>query len=292
MSSPILVCSVYGATPRNATWYRLQRKFLNHTTPQGYDMAVVLNDVPRSLFDPDVTIVDDRSRNHGHCEGMQRLLDYCRSTKHEQYLFLDSDCFPVWSNWASILCALTRKFAVEFAAAIRVENLDVHPHPCAFFASREGISAKGFGFEYRKGRDLLGNELMENQFSEIKSLPLVRSNVVSPHPVWASVYHHLFYHHGAGSRVARTRSTAAGYFDHYLDPDEHQRIEGELFQELQAEPEAFIGRLLGQESLALSHNGHSEGGVHAPRRTQVVPPTPANRGLRSLVANARSWLVR
>jgi hypothetical protein len=262
----LLIGSVYGTTPRNATWVHLQRTFFARTNRCDYDFAVVLNDVPAELFDKDVHVIAARDQNYGHESGMEHLLNYFRSVKYENYLILDSDCFPVTEGWLEVLLGLCTKFGKEVAAPVRFENLDRFAHPCAVF-----MTAKGLGqlppFAYQPTTDLLGNDLKENHFGPgLSFLPLLRSNVWSPHPVWGSVYHHLFYHHGAGSRVARSRSTACGYFDHYLTADRHQAAENELFAQLCADPVGYLDRLLGRTT---------------PEGARAVAPVPRPRGRRA-----------
>lgn len=240
----LLVTSVYGPTSRNTVWYRLQREYLNRHTGCEYDMAVVLNEAPPSLLDPDVHVIVHRPLNFGHIDGMQQLLQYCLSVDYEYYLILDSDCFPIWPRWLDVLTGLMQQFGKEFAAPIRFENFDVFPHPCAFLASHRGLHDGPLSFDHRPTTNLLGEKFEENQFNQIDALPLLRSNVWSPHPLWAAVYHHLFYHHGAGTRVARSRATTNGYLRHYLTDEQHPKIEKQLFRELRKNPDAYLNRLL------------------------------------------------
>lgn len=262
MTKPLLVGSVYGTTPRNPTWYHLQREFLTGTTRMEFDFAVVLNNVPQTLFDPDVTVVASRDKNYGHLEGMNLLLEYFRSTDHQYYLILDSDCFPVCDDWTEKLLGLLHRFGKSVAAPVRFENFDRFAHPCALFMTVEGLQ-KLPPFGYQQTTDLLDREITENHFANLSFLPLLRSNVYSPHPVWAAIYNHLFYHHGAGSRIARSRSTVSGYFDHYIPPESHQPTEQELYAQLCANPSEFIGRLLGMHGPAETPGVLN--GISAPR---------------------------
>jgi hypothetical protein len=255
----LLVASVYANTrqhtSRNGVWYGLQRRFLDRTTPGGCDFAVYLNGVSPKLFGQDVHIIRHHETNpaYGHIVGIQGVLEYFRSVDYEHYLILDSDCFPIWNGWYEVLCELLRRFDKQYAAPVRVENLDVFPHPSAFFMTAAGLR-DSLDFRRAPVSNLLhetfdevrmGHGVGESGFRELSFVPLLRSNVRSEHPVWSSIYHHLFYHHGAGSRLASTRSTGSGYFSHFVPDEVHKRKEEELFARLQSDPDGYVHHLLG-----------------------------------------------
>lgn len=77
-------------------------------------------------------------------------------------------------------------------------------------------------------------------------LPLLRTNVLNVHPVAAAIYHHLFYHHGAGSRHFAFRVlNRFAYYDHWYDVGNEQARKEELLDDLFHDPDRFIAPLMG-----------------------------------------------
>ncbi len=73
--------------------------------------------------------------------------------------------------------------------------------------------------------------------------PLMKTNHVSPHPVYGSVYGDLFYHHCAGSRGIGFR--AAGSYEHVIAKAEHRKIYDMITTKLLNNPRRFIDGLRG-----------------------------------------------
>jgi hypothetical protein len=246
MAKRLLVASVYAGSDRNAVWLSLQRRFLARTTAD-YDHAVFLNRADPALFRDCLLIGRDAGGAEGsqeHANALQQVLAYCRAHRYDDYLILDSDCFPA-CRWQERLTALMGQSPM--AAAVRVENFDLFPHPSAFFVRGFAIHEPFLDFAVAPHRNLLGEEVRDTgcAIPLDRCFPLLRSNVWNPHPIFAGVYGHLFYHHGAGSRAAETRGLLSGYYDHVLQPSARPAVEEALFRELVRRPEAFVGRLLG-----------------------------------------------
>ncbi|MGY6215095.1 hypothetical protein ACW73L_08040 [Methylolobus aquaticus] len=248
---PLVIATVFAPSPLNAEWYALQKKFIAACTEVAFDYWVVLNGVAPDGFDPsDIALVNEE--NIGHGEALMQLVELFRQRRnYENYLILDSDAFPVKPGWYRILDEQMNRLGKEVAAPVRAENLDVFPHPCAFFLRDRIVDDPRL--EFRKIgalRNLLGmnvNDVGCATASMSDALfPLMRSNVVNVHPVAAAVYHHLFYHHGCGSRDFHFRVTKRfPYCEHWYDvsrqPAHGRRLNGAIMRN----PERFIARLMG-----------------------------------------------
>jgi hypothetical protein len=190
-----------------------------------------------------------------------------REQRQRSYLLLDSDCFPVRPGWHAVLTAQMARFGKQLAAPVRTENLDLFPHPCAFFILEEAIDDPGL--ELRKvvsSKNLLGVEVTDAGCAVAaigdRLLPLLRSNVVNVHPVAAAIYSHLFYHHGAGSREFAFRATRRfDYYVHWPAELDRQEIGDRIFGELEADPHGFIAHLMGQRDTVLARLGRRLGRV-------------------------------
>ena len=200
-----VVTVYYGKSDVNSLWLRLQQEFLKHTT-KNYRFSVYLNDCDKSLF-TDIDILGiapndipkhNHSLNHLCClKKLIKLIDQNSDT----YLILDSDCFPIQQGWQSILLNAMDKSGHQVAAPIRVENLDLFPHPCAMFITNKGMKTLEMipSNQHYYSANLLGVERQEPTCNHL-AFPLLRSNQVNIHPIGAAIYHNIFYHHGAGSR--------------------------------------------------------------------------------------------
>ena len=253
---PLVVVSIFGPSERNLSWYRLQKDFLARTTDTGFDYHVILNGADPAGFDPDDVLVAN-PQNLGHGEALMQAVSFLRSRSHEAYLLLDSDCFPVSRGWYGILTAQMLRLGKTFAAPVRTENLDLFPHPCAVFLRPGALHDDRL--EFRRGtscRNMLGAEVKDTgaalHLMGDLLLPLLRTNVVNLHPVAAAVYSHLFYHHGAGSRTFEFRVLKKfDYHGHWWPADDEPALADRLFRDLLADPEEFLGRLMGRRTAFL-----------------------------------------
>ena len=256
----LLVGSVFTSGDKTAKWLELQMRFLERTT-QEFRHAVFLNGpVDRSLFrnseivgthHEDRTLaVDGEGQSGNHANGLFALLDYFRSHRAENYLILDSDCFPIYPGWLEVLLRKMQAapdFRPQIAAAVRTENLDVFPHPCVMLIRGDAIRERWLNLGVGRNRSLLQTPVEDNGCSIPleKCYPLLKSNVYSHHPMFATVYNHMFYHHACGSRDLMPRCVLQGYFDHYIPFEENVRVKNELFERLIADPEAYLAKLTG-----------------------------------------------
>jgi len=249
----LLVGSVFGPTERSRTWLRLQRQFLAKTT-DSYDHVVFVNGndlspyrgvkvIGRSEEDPTAL-----HRRHPHVAGLRALLAYFRRHRYKHYLILDSDCFPIAKGWLAHLQSTMKMTGHKIAAPLRTENLDIFPHPCAFYIRGSAVRDPSIDFHPRVKKNLMGIRSLDPGMAipRTKCFPLMRSNARNPHPIFAAIYHHLFYHHGCGSRRASGRAIKLGYLDHIVPRDAHARIEQQLYRRLVKNPDAFISWLTGR----------------------------------------------
>ena len=243
----ILVATVLAPGDRTAVWYALQRQFLSRTTDAPFDHGVYLNGVDPVRYGKTVVIGHSRT-NDGHAIALARLVDHFRAVKdrYTHFLVLDSDAWPVCPGWHKVLGGMMDRHGKQVAAPVRAENLEPYPHPCAVYCRAEAVDH--LRFEMAPFANAYGVEERDVQLTAPAReavLPLMRSNRVSPHPVFGGVYGHLFYHHGAGSREPVTRSMLAHAFDHYIPPARHAQIEARLYQELLRDPVRLMARLTG-----------------------------------------------
>lgn len=197
-----VVTVYFGNSPLNSLWLHLQQEFLRRTT-LNYRFSVYLNSCDQSLFEdvevlgiaPSTGLPPHPSANHLWClQELSKLVDRSKSL-----LVLDSDCFPIQEGWQFTLQDAMADRGFQAAAPIRVENLDLFPHPCAMFVTSQGM--RDFEFVPSNSDNLLGVRRQEPTCSTTV-FPLIRTNRINIHPIGAAVYYDMFYHHGAGSRPA------------------------------------------------------------------------------------------
>jgi len=246
---PLLVGSVFGPTVRNKVWLKLQQQFLKKTT-DSFDYVAYLNNADRDLFS-EVKVIgysttEWKGNLHPHANALNRILSYFRKHPYRYYLILDSDCFPVTRGWLNMLTSQMEVGGWKIAAPIRTENLDLFPHPCAFFINGEAIHDLAIDFKPKSIKNLLGWGAWDpgTAIPLEKCFPLLRSNVYNPHPLFAGIYHDLFYHHACGSRVPHSRLLRSGYLHYRIPQTAHARIEKDLYRGLIKNPSRFIKDLM------------------------------------------------
>ena len=169
--------------------------------------------------------------------------------EYSGYLLLDSDCFPTGTGWHEILDNQMERLDKSIAAPIRYENLDKFPHPCAVYMTNKGVNNPKVDFNYAKVENLLGDLIDEvgGMMPEVSDqvLPMLRTNRVNLHPVAAGIYHHLFYHHGAGSRGFDFRLLKMyEYYNHWIDNECQPDYGEQLMSALINDPDGFIDKLM------------------------------------------------
>ncbi|HMC89474.1 MAG TPA: hypothetical protein VKI17_07990 [Gemmataceae bacterium] len=248
----LLVASVFANSQRNETWLGLQRDFLQWST-SSFDHAVYLNHCPWSDSFRASIIIGRRSEkirtepakgSADHAIGLTAVFDYFKEHKdYSFYLILDSDCFPVRRNWLPALVQQMK--SCHFAAPMRSENFEDYPHPCALFLTKESLD-RAWTFAITPHSNRLGKKFVDLGCGLPTEgwFPLLRTNVYNPHPIFAAIYKHYFYHHGAGSRRPDFRNQS--YYDHIKD---HARVEAEIYGRLKTDPWKFVSELMGGDAL-------------------------------------------
>lgn len=179
------------------------------------------------------------SGQQAHIEGLNALIDYFKGTKDfEYFLLLDSDCFPICS-WTDKLINIIGKYGYNVAAPVRYENLDTFAHPCAFFFNRSALKSLRFGMNFFDGYLEKYREVSSN-ITEF--FPLIRTNKLNYHPVLFGIYWNIFYHHGAGSRDLRFRSTDIKY---HHQTCKVEAMEENVFRQLELNAKNIIDKFNG-----------------------------------------------
>ena len=252
--SSIMACTVAAPTGRNETWATLQSTFLDRTKFAKVSKYVVINGTEvKPWKDKGYEVLKSWVYNKGHYYGLKAIVDSFRETEFEWLLILDSDAWPVRDDWFAICDKLMNEKNKLGCAAIRCENFDTFPHPCVFLAHRKVID-KGIEFKLRTQLNLLGEPVSDlaTNYADFDTdfLPLIRTNRTNFHPLFGGIYGHLFYHHGAGSRVAdNTRVALSGMYDHIVDSRSHISIESAMFNSLKSNPIVYLNKLLQGQGL-------------------------------------------
>jgi hypothetical protein len=236
-TAKLLVCSVFGGGEFDKFWLDLQRQQLSRTVGD-FDHAVYLSHrAEREHFKPCIVVgnsaVGDKSE---HLDGLRALAAFCQQNSYSGYLVLDSDAFPIAPNWEETMQYYIHRFNRRYAAAVRTENLDAFPHPCVTY-TRDPHALR---FGYKPGINLLGQPITDITCLDGEFFPLLKTNRLTVHPVLATIYFDMFYHHGCGSRVFATRATNIGYYDQILERSADSQ---DLLMQLQADPSGFIANL-------------------------------------------------
>lgn len=240
-----LILSIHVKHPQSEYWRKLQPLFVNDTIGS-YDYRTIVNGDDPSLYPNPTLHIPERT---SHRRGIARALKIFEASSASHFLLLDSDCWPVRPDWQEVLNNLLGNKYL-YAAPIRTENFDLFPHPCAFYMKREFLKAANFDF--LKMANLLGHVVADVGMAMPQIInnkqawyPLLKTNFVAPHPVYASIYGDLFYHHCAGSRGSTFRADNYGFYDHIIERSEHRKIYRRLTAQLVARPRRFIEWLRG-----------------------------------------------
>jgi len=242
-----LIISIHA--PFQYNWQPIQLHFIKKSIGQ-YDYGIVLNGPNTSDYSD---IIYHFPEAASHRQGIAAAMDYFKSRKVEfdNFLLLDSDCFPVRPDWAGVLDRLLSNEYL-YAAPIRTENFDSFPHPSAVFMRREFLDMANFGFE--RSLNMLGVEVSDVGTAMPQVVgdrqawyPLVKTNQLAPHPVYGSIYGDLFYHHCAGSRGPGFRANGQRSYDHVIDRRFHRKIYKYLTKCLFEAPDRLVAELRGTE---------------------------------------------
>src|SRR6185312_14313956 len=179
-----------------------------------------------------------RGGNGEHLEGLHKVMEYFlqRRADYEGFLVLDSDAFPIRSDWMAVLDGYIERFHKNYAGAVRTENLDVFPHPCIAYSRYPEYLV----FDRVTSVNLLGEQVADVACIADGMFPLIKCNQLSVHPTISTIYSDLFYHHGCGSRAFWMRSIGRGYYDHIATAVSDPR---NLIEMLKIDAEEYIARL-------------------------------------------------
>ena len=250
----IMACTVAAPTARNESWAKLQSIFLDRTKFAKVSKHVVINGTPAGPWtDKGYKIIKYWVYNKGHYYGLKVIVDTFIESDFEWLLILDSDAWPIREDWFAVCDKLMSDRNKLGCAAIRCENFDTFPHPCIFLAHRK-IIEKGVEFKLRTQLNLLGEPTTDlaTNYADFDTdfLPLIRTNKINYHPLFGGIYGHLFYHHGAGSRVAdNTRVALSGMYDHFVDSRSHVTVESAMFNALMSNPASYLNKMLQGQGL-------------------------------------------
>lgn len=228
-------------------WRRLQPQFVAESDGR-YEYGVIVNGGDPALYSNVVRHIPEKT---SHRQALDVVMEVFKSHRQRfsHFLLLDSDCFPIRTDWQQVLNKLLSD-RYQYAAPVRTENFDLFPHPSAVFMTRDFLDQANFDF--RQAPNLLGTWVSDVGAAMPKVAgggqvwhPLVKTNYVAPHPVYASIYGDLFYHHCAGSRGLGFRANSSGFYNHLFARNDHKKIYNRVTALLQARPRAFIDGLRG-----------------------------------------------
>jgi hypothetical protein len=232
-------------------WLDLQLKFLKDTTFDFDHVCVLYGESESEYFSSRTEVINIRpfapdTNSKAHVVGLNFLSEIFRSRRqmYRNFLFLDSDAFPIRSDWQTILENKMKKYSV--ALALRTEDLETRLHASILFAKPDSLDELYFKIT-TSGVDLLGDsetDIVAGDFQEsqkYRSFPLIRSNQVNVHPTLCGIYYDCFYHHCCGSgRAYNLRSR--DYWDIFCDKDINVNS---YTDELMTNPINFVSKLAG-----------------------------------------------
>ncbi len=267
----LLVGSVFvNCSPIQRKWLEIQLHFLKATTDD-FDHVVVVSQgdvsdefkyLTKTLEPRDKTLQGSPS----HEQGLNTLLEYFkeRRDQYKNFLFLDSDAFPIRTQWMGTLLqkmqppaqfgdsgmySVSQKVkdrTFEVAAVLRCENLESRLHASVLFAKNEALDH--LSFVYTTGKDLLGwpeedifVPVYQNERRHF-AFPLLRTNKYNLHPLACGIYYDCFYHHCCGSGRPFHLRASDDYLAKIVMPMDNLNLYTEKLME---DPEEFVSKLAG-----------------------------------------------
>lgn len=241
----LLIVSVHINHRNSQHWRKLQSQFIAENT-ENYSYEIIVNGDDYRKYQ---NVIYHTEELLSHLQCISIAVERFKSSTHKYFLLLDSDCWPVKKKWNVILNNLLGNEYL-YAAPMRTENFDNFPHPCAFYMKREAVDIIDFNFQ--RINNLLGVNISDvgTAMPQIVGgkqawLPLIKTNYLCPHPVYASIYGDLFYHHCAGSRGIGFRSARSEFYKHFIDHNSHKIIYQNLTRALIRSPRRYIKKLRG-----------------------------------------------
>lgn len=226
---PRVVMGTVVADSSDLDWLRLQSKYIARHTAWDYKHVCVhygpSNPEVEALVHQNKSIECNHPKSNGcilHANGLN-ILGQIFMTEFQDYdlfVLLDSDAFPISSQWCDTMSHVLLDGQFEIATPIRYANSDrTRQHASVIIGNRSALQHYGkFGIDLSASKLNLMNEthydtsLMHynNPEREMhKWFPLLRSNAVNIHPLLCAVYYDMFYHHAGASRYPENFAKAA-----------------------------------------------------------------------------------
>ena len=245
----LLVGTIFAKdSPSQRSWLDIQLKFLRATTQDFDHITILYSNIESDYFNKNSEVIRLNSGitdSRAHVTGLNLLSDIFRSRRnvYRNFLFLDSDAFPIRNDWQSVLSSKMTQH--DIAIPLRTENLETRLHSSILYAKREALNGLEFKIS-QVGNDLIGYpeaDVLVNPYQNKcgNVFTLVRSNKNNIHPVLCGVYYDCFYHHCCGSgRMYNLRSR--DYWDTFFEKDVDV---GSFTKELFDNPTDFVKHLAG-----------------------------------------------
>lgn len=232
------------------SWFDLQLRFLAATTHNYDHVTVLYNETDSDYFSEKSEVFrvnpftsDDNSKSH--LFGLNYLINIFLSRRHcyKKFLILDSDAFPIRTDWQDLLSKNMQDRLV--AIPIRTEDLETRIHASIVYLKNEAIDGLEFKIQ-TSGLDLIGDpecDIVAGKFEEDRHgvFTMVRSNKYNIHPVLCGVYYDCFYHHCFGSG-RKYNIRAKDYWSNICDKDINVNS---YTNELMSNTNDFIEKLAG-----------------------------------------------
>jgi len=259
--SELAICIIHGNNEhyqgdlaRRFSWPHLQLKQLQKHTPDGYKLYVYGNNLITEHADYlknqiRVNYFSSEEVKHGRYYNVWPIRNWLArkaARNHKYILHLDSDAFPVSSDWLPVYLSKLSK-ATPVVAAQRLELS--YSHSDRMFLLYNVESYRQFMFDFSPvGVDDPGGAIsQEIERHGLVWHKLLRSNHFNYHPVLAGIYDNRIYHNGAGSRRPRWISTIKRFQkDSFYRKKEtllHEWIREKIFNET----DHFIEQLRGNK---------------------------------------------
>ncbi len=199
------VATVHWQEPR---WIEPQLAFMGRNLPE-HRVYASLNGIDLDEYGPRFHWAEDMPGDHPVKLNALAAIISAEADPDDLLLFIDSDAFPIARVDETLLDS------APLAAVRRDENAaQPIPHPCfclttvGFWNEIEGDWGHGdYQWTAPTGdvvSDVGANLLAILEARQVVWTPLLRTNRRELHPLWFGVYADTVYHHGAGSRPARS----------------------------------------------------------------------------------------
>jgi len=258
----VVICTVHGNTPqysepvaRKYPWPMLQMAQLRRHTAKGYTVFVYGNRLCQEHEDyfrqceevvyfssneiPNGAFVDD-------VWPIRNWLTRQAIKKFEWIVHLDSDAFPIASDWLPRYTSLiSDQCPVVSVERTFTEHSGRHSSAdrCFLMFSRAGFKAHAFDFTKMGVADAGAAISQHLEEQGLAWHPLTRSNRVNFHKIAAGIFDDRVYHHGAGSRSP----IFEGWSSVNVASRQDRLMQWILLDWLFERPEAFLNQLLGKE---------------------------------------------